>query len=99
MPFQWDSIGCALHLIIRVQAFASRNPVLRSLVDGAGMGLAFTVTLGALGAIREILGNGSVFGYTVLGSNYTDMLVMVLPPGAFLAIGIMLGVFNTLDRG
>jgi electron transport complex protein RnfE len=83
----------------RSEAFASRNPVLRSFVDAAGMGVAFTVTLGALGAIREILGSGSVFGYTILGSNYADMLVMVLPPGAFLAIGIMLGVFNSLDKG
>jgi electron transport complex protein RnfE len=83
----------------RSEAFASRNPVLRSFVDAAGMGVAFTVTLGALGAIREVLGSGSIFGYPILGSNYADMLVMVLPPGAFLAIGVMLGVFNSLDKG
>lgn len=83
----------------RSEAFASRNPVLRSFVDAVGMGVAFTVTLGALGAIREILGSGSIFGYPILGSNYADMLVMVLPPGAFLAIGVMLGVFNSLDKG
>jgi electron transport complex protein RnfE len=82
----------------RSEAFASRNPFLRSLVDGAGMGVAFTVTLGVLGAIREVLGSGSIFKYPILGANYADMLVMVLPPGAFLAIGIMLGVFNSMDR-
>ena len=83
----------------RSEAFASRNPILRSFVDGAGMGIAFTLTLGALGAIREILGSGTFLGYTVLGTHYADMLVMILPPGAFLAIGIMLGVFNSLDLG
>lgn len=99
------SLGLFIPLIVvnclilgRSEAFASRNPILRSLVDGAGMGVAFTVTLGALGAIREILGSGALFGYTILGTNYADMLVMILPPGAFLAIGIMLGVFNSLDR-
>jgi electron transport complex protein RnfE len=83
----------------RSEAFASRNPIVRSIVDAAGMGIAFTVTLGFLGAVREILGGGSLFGYPILGANYADMLVMILPPGAFLAIGIMLGAFNTLDRG
>ncbi len=82
----------------RSEAFASRNPILRSVVDAAGMGVAFTVTLGALGGIREILGGGALFGYPILGANYADMLVMVLPPGAFLAIGVMLGAFNSLDR-
>ncbi len=83
----------------RAEAFASRNPVFRSIVDAAGMGIAFTVTLAFLGGIREILGGGAIFGYTILGANYADMLVMVLPPGAFIAIGIMLGAFNSLDKG
>ena len=82
----------------RSEAFASRNPILRSVLDADGMGVAFTVTLCALGGIREILGGGALFGYPILGANYADMLVMVLPPGAFLAIGVMLGAFNSLDR-
>ncbi len=82
----------------RSEAFASRNPVLRSLVDGVGMGLGFTLALFLLGTVREILGSGTIFGYPILGAGYTDVLVLILPPGAFLAMGIMLGAFNTLDR-
>jgi electron transport complex protein RnfE len=82
----------------RSEAFASRNPVLRSLVDGIGMGVGFTLALFLLGTVREILGSGTFFGYPILGSAYNDMLVMILPPGAFLAMGIMLGAFNSLDR-
>lgn len=83
----------------RAEAFASRNPVLVSVIDAIGMGISFTVTLGILGAIREILGGGAIFGYPLLGAKYADMLVMILPPGAFIALGIMLGGFNLLRRG
>ncbi|UCG38415.1 MAG: electron transport complex subunit E [bacterium] len=82
----------------RSEAFASRNPIAVSLVDGIGMGVGFTISLGLLGAVREILGGGTILGFPVLGTGYTDMLVMILPPGAFLAMGVMLGVFNSLDR-
>ncbi|MDF1536655.1 MAG: electron transport complex subunit E [bacterium] len=81
----------------RAEAFASRNPFLRSLLDGLGMGIAFTLTLGLLGSVRELLGGGSIFGYSLFGPAYNDILVMILPPGAFLAMGIMLGIFNSLD--
>jgi len=82
----------------RSEAFASRNPVVRSLIDGLGMGIGFTLALFALGTVREILGSGTLFGAPILGTAYTDVLVMILPPGAFLAMGIMLGAFNLLDR-
>ncbi|MDF1524711.1 MAG: electron transport complex subunit E [bacterium] len=82
----------------RSEAFASRNPVLRSMVDGIGMGLGFTLALFLLGTVREILGSGTFFGYPILGSGYNDILVLILPPGAFLAMGIMLGAFNSLER-
>ena len=82
----------------RSEAFASRNPVLRSVVDGIGMGIGFTLALFLLGTVREILGGGTFFGYPILGTAYNDILVMILPPGAFLAMGIMLGAFNSLDR-
>lgn len=82
----------------RAEAFASRNPVFRSIVDGFGMGVGFTLALAVLGAVREVLGSGSILGYTVLGGGYTDMLVMVLPPGAFIAIGVLLGAFNAIER-
>ncbi len=82
----------------RAEAFASRRPVLTSVIDGAGMGLGFTVALVAIGTVREILGSGAFLGYPILGAGYQDMLVMVLPPGAFLAMGVLLGGFNALDR-
>lgn len=82
----------------RAEAYASRNPIVTSVVDGIGMGLGFTLSLISIGAVREILGSGTVLGYPVMGSAYQDMLVMVLPPGAFLAMGVLLGAFNALDR-
>ena len=81
----------------RSEAFASRNPVLRSVVDGFGMGVGFTFALFLLGACREVFGAGELFGYPLLGSAYNDVLVMILPPGAFLATGILLGMFNWID--
>ena len=83
----------------RAEAFASKNPVRSSVVDGIGMGVGFTLSLALLGSVREILGSGSLLGYPVMGQNYTDMLVMILPPGAFLAMGVLLAAFNLLDRG
>lgn len=102
---QHKTLGLFIPLIVvnclilgRSEAFASRNPVARSLVDGLGMGISFTLTLGLLGAIRELLGSGTIFGYPLFGPAYNDVLVMILPPGAFIAIGVMLGAFNSLDR-
>jgi len=101
----WKTLGLFIPLIVvnclilgRSEAFASRNPVMRSLVDGIGMGIGFTLALFLLGAVREIIGSGAIFGYSIFGSAYNDVLVMILPPGAFLAMGIMLGAFNSLDR-
>jgi len=79
-------------------AYASRNPFLRSLIDGLGMGLGFTISLIVLGSIREILGSGSVFGFTLLGEGYPPFIVMLLPPGAFIALGLLLGLMNRLRR-
>jgi len=81
----------------RSEAFASRNPVLRSVVDGIGMGVGFTFALFLLGAVREIIGAGAIFGYDIMGSAYNDVLVMILPPGAFLATGVLLGLFNLIE--
>ncbi len=81
----------------RSEAYASRNPVLRSVVDGFGMGVGFTFALFLLGAVREIIGSGAIFGYEILGGAYNDVLVMILPPGAFLATSVLLGLFNFID--
>ena len=80
----------------RVEAFATRNHPGASIVDSLGMGAGFTLSLMVLGAIREILGNGSLFGIQLLGAGFTPLVVMILPPGAFLTLGILMAIFNAL---
>ena len=82
----------------RAEAFASRNPVLSSLADGLGMGIGFTLALIVLGSIREILGSGTIFGVSLLGEGYLPFLVMVLPPGAFISLGLLLGLMNKMSK-
>ena len=81
----------------RAEAFASKNNLVYSLADGLGMGLGFTLALIVLGSIREILGNGTIFGVSVFGPGFEPVLLMLLPPGAFLALGLLLGFVNKLD--
>lgn len=80
----------------RVEAFATRNGPGISIVDALGMGAGFTVSLMVLGAVREILGNGSILGLSLFGESFNPMLVMILPPGAFLTLGILMAVFNAV---
>ncbi|MCK4261681.1 electron transport complex subunit E [bacterium] len=82
----------------RAEAFASRNPLLNSFLDGLGMGLGFTASLVVIGSIREILGQGSIFGIALLGTNYQPFLVMLLPPGAFITLGLLLGLMNRISK-
>ncbi|UCH63968.1 MAG: electron transport complex subunit E [Fidelibacterota bacterium] len=81
----------------RQEAFASKNPVGRSLLDALGMGLGFLMVLFTLGTIREILGSGTFLTYQVLGDWFHPWLVMVLPPGAFLALGLLIGLSNWIN--
>ncbi len=81
----------------RQEAFTSKNPILPSLADALGMGLGFTLALVILGSIRELLGSGSIFGYQILGSYFTPWVIMILPAGAFLTLGILIGIMNTLS--
>ena len=79
----------------RAEAYASKNGVLPSIFDGLGMGLGFTVALLILGSIREILGAGQIFGVTVLPTAiYQPITIFLLAPGAFIALGVMLAVYN-----
>ncbi len=115
--FQYDlsrSLGLFVPLIVvncvilgRAEAFASRNSVLRSAFDGVGMSIGFTLTLFILGAIREIIGSGTITlfqmgenetKFALLGSDYPGILVMILPPGAFLALGFMLAARNVIQK-
>jgi len=82
----------------RAEAFASKNGVMRSLLDAVGVSLGFTVTLVILGGIREILGMGTFFGMVVLGEHFEKWVVMLLPPGAFITLGLLLGAKNIIDR-
>ena len=94
------SLGLFVPLIVvnciilgRAEAHASRNPVASSIADGLGMGLGFTLGLCLLGAIREILGANTLLGYQ-LSPSFQPALIMILPPGAFLTIGLLLGLFR-----
>ncbi len=97
-PMLYRALGIYLALVVvfaiilaRAEVFASKNKVIPSLFDGLGMGSGFTVAMVLIGVIRELLGNGTILGHTVLGSWYNPALIMILPPGAFLLIGYMIG--------
>lgn len=90
-------VNCVI--LARSESFASKNGILDSLADGVGMGLGFTLGLTVLGSVREILGAGSVFGLSLFGASFEPALIMILPPGAFLALGLLMGLLNKLtDR-
>ena len=74
----------------RAEAFASRNPVLLSIADALGMGIGFTMALVLIGSVREVLGNGTFLGRAVFGPNYEPWVIMILPPGGFLVLGVLL---------
>ncbi len=81
----------------RAEAFASKNPILPSLADGLGMGLGFTLSLTFLGSVREIIGNGTWFGMPIMWGSYEPFSVMVKAPGAFLCLGVILGLMNWIS--
>jgi len=98
------ALGIFIPLIIvnciilgRAEAFASKRPILNSMMDGIGMGIGYTLALLVLGSIRELLGNGSVFGVVLLGPRYVPFLLAILPPGAFIALGLLLGLMNKIN--
>ncbi len=84
-------------ILARAESFACKNKPFPSLVDGFAMGLGFTIALTILGAVREILGAGSVFGFTFLPATFNTLL-FILPPGAFLTLGCLMAVFNKLTN-
>jgi electron transport complex protein RnfE len=105
LPDLHKSLGIFVPLIVvnciilgRAEAFAGKNHIGLSFLDGLGMGIGFTFALVLLGAIREILGNGSFFGIPVMASSFEPVLIMILPPGAFLTIGFVMGFFKWLEN-
>ena len=82
----------------RQEAFSSKNGVVRSIIDGLGMGLGFIFVLVVLGSIREILGSATLFNLQVLGDWFNPWMIMILPPGAFLTLGLLIGLGNWLNE-
>ena len=81
----------------RVEAFASKNKILPSMVDALGMGLGFTLGLFIVGVIREFLGSGSIFGYELIHEQSVHVLIMIMPPGAFFTLGVVIMVRNYMQ--
>lgn len=103
VPSLYASLGVFIPLIVvnciilgRAEAFASKNGILDSALDGIGIGLGFTLSLTAIGAVREILGAGSIFGYTFAGD--VMPLLFILAPGGFLVLGYLMVLFNKLAK-
>lgn len=103
MPGLFDALGLFIPLIVvncivlgRAEAFASKNSVGSSLIDGLGMGLGFAFALTLLGAVRELLGAGAIFGFDMLKGDL--MLVFILAPGAFIALGYLIAIINKFNK-
>ncbi len=100
----YQALGIFIPLIVvnclilgRAEAFASKNGTIKSVFDGLGMGLGFTLGLFILGSVRELFGAGSILGFSIFGSSYPPILLMILPPGAFITLGLLLAGMNKLE--
>ena len=105
IPSLYESLGLFIPLIVvnciilaRAEAFASKNGVLLSAADGLGMGLGFTGALFLMGAVREILGSGSIMGVSLFGASFEPALLFVLAPGGFITYGLLLGGINAIVK-
>jgi len=103
LPDLHQVLGLFIPLIVvncivlgRAEAFASKNSVFSSILDGLGMGLGFTWALTVLAAVRELLGSGSIFGWKLAADGATTIGVMSLPPGAFITLGILMALMNMI---
>ena len=103
-PEMYATLGLFIPLIVvnciilgRAEAFASKNGVVASFCDGIGMGIGFTLALTILGACRELLGTGKIFGLQIWGEDY-GMLMFVLAPGAFIVLGYLIAIVNKLKK-
>ena len=104
MPSLYDSLGLFIPLIVvncivlgRAESFAAKNNAFDSALDGIGIGLGFTIALTLIGACRELLGTGAIFGCPLFPENY-GALTFVLAPGAFLTLGFLVAIFNKLTK-
>jgi electron transport complex protein RnfE len=104
LPALFESLGLFIPLIVvncivlgRAEAFASKNNLLSSVIDGLGMGLGFAFALTLLGGVREILGSGSLFDQVIYSEDYV-MLLFVLAPGAFIVLGYLIAIINRIKK-
>lgn len=104
MPALDASLGIFIPLIVvnciilaRAEAYASKNKMIPSLFDGLGAGLGFTVALVLISSFRELFGNGTLLGYAVMPEGFKPMLLLVLAPGGFLVIGLLMGLINWVN--
>lgn len=105
LPALHAQLGLFIPLIVvnclvlgRAEAFASKNGVGSSIIDGLGMGLGFAMALTMLGAIREILGSGSIFDYKFISDDANTLLLFVMPPGAFIALGYLTALISRFTK-
>lgn len=103
IPFLYDALGLYIPLIVvnciilgRAEAYASKNGVIPSLFDGIGMGLGFTMALTIIGAVRELIGAGELFGYGVMPESYVPCSIFVLAPGAFFVLAALTALQNKI---
>ena len=99
IPTLYSSLGIYIPLIVvnciilgRVEAYASKNPVIPCFFDGLGMGLGFTVRVTAIGFVRELIGSGKIFGFQVMPSAYEPVTIFILAPGAFLVLTLLVAL-------
>lgn len=99
-----ESLGIFIPLIVvnciilgRAEGFASKNGVFSSILDALGMGIGFTLSLTAIALLREFLGTGGLLNVSLLGSSFKPVLIMILPPGAFIVIGLYMALLNWLE--
>lgn len=105
IPSLYDSLGIYIPLIVvnciilgRAESYASLNPVIPSFADGIGMGLGFTVGLTAIGAVRELIGAGQLFGFQIMPSAYEPVTIFILAPGAFFVLALLTAAQNKVKR-
>ena len=100
-PSLYEVLGIFIPLIVvnciilgRAESYASKNSILNSMFDGIGTGLAFTLSLTVIGSIREIIGSGKLFGLSMVDKLFDPAMIFILPPGAFITIGVLVAIIN-----
>ncbi len=101
----YNALGAFIQLIVvncmilgRAEAYASKNKPLKTIINGLGMGLGFTIALLCLGSVRELLGSGSLLGFSIFGAQFQPWVIMILPPGGFFVLGAWLLLFNWIKE-